>query len=371
MGTSILEHFSTLEDPRIERGKEHQLLDIVVLAICAVVSGAEGWEGIELFGQTRLAWLRRYVPLANGIPAHDTLARVLSRISARGFEACFASWVRACAAVTEGEVIAIDGKTSRRSHDRRSRQSALHLVSAWATSNRLVLGQRKTAAHSNEIEAIPKLLEVLELKGCIVTIDAMGCQTEVAAQIVEQKADYVLAVKGNQGELYEELQEFFATARAAQFRGVKHTYHETVDKGHGRIEVRRYWLSPVLSGLARPARWRKLTAIGLVESERHVGDKVSIEQRYYICSVDRGAAVFADAVRRHWGIENSLHWVLDMTFREDESRIRRGEAPQNFAVLRRMALNLLKRETTLNRSVKQRRMKAGWDEAYLGKVLFN
>ena len=371
MGTSILEHFSTLEDPRIERGKEHQLLDIVVLAICAVVSGAEGWEGIELFGQTRLAWLRRYVPLAHGIPTHDTLARVLSRVSARGFEECFASWVGACAAVTAGEVLAIDGKTLRRSHDRRSRQGALHLVSAWATSNRLVLGQRKTAAHSNEIEAIPKLLEVLELKGCIVTIDAMGCQTEVAAQIVEQKADYVLAVKGNQGELYEELQEFFAIARAAQFRGVKHTYHETVDKGHGRIEVRRYWLSPVLSGLARPERWSKLKALGLVESERHVGEKVSIEQRYYICSFDRGAAVFADAVRRHWAIENSLHWVLDMTFREDESRIRRGEAPQNFAVLRRMAMNLLKRETTLNRSVKQRRMKAGWDEAYLGKVLFN
>jgi predicted transposase YbfD/YdcC len=371
MGTSILEHFSVLEDPRIERGKEHQLLDIVVLAICAVVSGAEGWEAIELFGRTRLAWLRRYVPLAKGVPAHDTLARVLSRISARGFETCFASWVRACADITDGEVVAIDGKTLRRSHDRRTRTSALHLVSAWATSNRLVLGQRKTAAHSNEIEAIPKLLEVLELKGCIVTIDAMGCQTEIASQIVAQKADYVLAVKGNQEELYEDVQEFFSTARSAQFRGVKHTYHETVDSGHGRIEVRRYWLSPILSGLGRPERWAKLKAIGLVESERHVGDRVSVEQRYYICSFDRGAAVFADAVRRHWGIENSLHWVLDMTFREDESRIRRGEAPQNFAVLRRMALNLLKRETTLQKSVKQRRMKAGWDEDYLSKVLFN
>lgn len=371
MGASILDHFAMLEDPRIERGKEHQLLDIVVLAICAVVCGAEGWEAIELFGRTKLEWLRRYVPLANGIPAHDTLARVLSRISAHGFEQCFASWVSACAEVSEGEVVAIDGKTLRRSHDRRSRRSALHLVSAWATGNGMVLGQRKTADHSNEIEAIPKLLQVLELKGCIVTIDAMGCQTEIAAQIVAQKADYVLAVKGNQGELYDELRDFFNTARAAQFRGVKHTYHETVDKGHGRIEVRRHWLSPVLTGIARPERWQQLQAIGLVESERHLGEKVSIEQRYYICSFDRGAPVFADAVRRHWGIENSLHWVLDMTFREDESRLRRGEAAQNFAVLRRMALNLLKRETTLNKSVKQRRMKAGWDEVYLAKVLFN
>ena len=189
MGSSILEHFATLEDPRIERGKEHQLLDIVVLAICAVVSGAEGWEAIELFGRTKLAWLRQYVPLANGIPAHDTLARVLSRISARGFEECFASWVGACAEVTEGEVVAIDGKTSRRSHDRRARKSAVHWVSAWATGNGLVLGQRKTADHSNEIEAIPKLLKVLELKGCIVTIDALGCQTESAAQVIAQQAD--------------------------------------------------------------------------------------------------------------------------------------------------------------------------------------
>ena len=238
-GTSILEHFAPLIDPRIERGKAHQLLDMVVLAICAVVSGAEGWETIEEFGHTKLAWLRRFVPLANGVPAHDTLARVLSRVSARGFEACFASWVRACAEVSEGEVIAIDGKTSRRSHDRRSRKNALHRVSAWSTANGLVLGQRKTEDPSNEIEAIPKLLEVLELKGCIVTIDAMGCQESIAAQIVEQKGDYALAVKGHQGELYTDLQEFFATARAAGLRGVKHDTHETVEKGHGRLEVRR------------------------------------------------------------------------------------------------------------------------------------
>lgn len=370
MGTSIVEHFSSLQDPRIERGKAHQLIDIVVLAICAVVCGAEGWEAIEEFGHTKLDWLRRHVPLANGIPAHDTIARVLSRISAHGFERCFASWVSAYAQVTEGEVVAIDGKSARRSHDRRSRKGALHLVSAWATSNGVVLGQRKTEAHSNEIEAIPKLLEVLELKGCIVTVDAIGCQQDIAAQLIEQQADYVLAVKANQGRLHEAVREFFDTAGAAGFRGVQHDYHEEVDKGHGRLEVRRYWVSPVLSTLSAPERWKGLKAIGRVQAERRVGEEVSIEQRYYICSFYRSAQEFGRAVRGHWGIENSLHWVLDMTFREDESRIRRGEAAHNFALLRRMALNLLKREPSLKKGVKQKRLKAGWDEAYLTKVLF-
>ena len=220
---------------------------------------------------------------------HDTLARV----SARGF----ASWVRACAEVSEGEVIAIDGKTSRRSHDRRSRKNALHLVSAWSTANGLVLGQRKTEDHSNEIEAIPKLLEVLELKGCIVTIDAMGCQAEIAAQIVAQKGDYALAVKGNQGALYRDIQDFFATARAASFRGIKHDTYETVEKGHGRIEIRRYWVTPDLSGLGRAERWRGLKTIGLAEAERRIGERVSIEQRVFMCSFDRGAEVFGRAVR--------------------------------------------------------------------------
>ena len=279
MGTSIMEHFAPLSDPRIARGKAHQLLDIVVLAICAVVSGAEGWEAIEEFGHTKLAWLRQFVPLANGVPTHDTLAGVLSRVSARGFEACFASWVRACSEVSEGEVIAIDGKTSRRSHDRRSRKNALHLVSAWSTANGLVLGQRKTEAHSNEIEAIPKLLEVLELKGCIVTIDAIGGQAEIAAQIVAQKGDYALAVKGNQGALYRDIQDFFATARAASFRGIKHDTYETVEKGHGRIEIRRYWVTPDLSGLGRAERWRGLKTLGLAEAERRIGERVSIEVR--------------------------------------------------------------------------------------------
>ena len=198
----------------------------------------------------------------------------------------------------------------------------------------------------------------------------MGCQAAIAARIVEQKGDYALAVKGNQGELYTDIQEFFATARAASFRGVKHDFHETVEKGHGRIEVRRYWVTPDLSGIGRPERWRGLKASGLAEAERRIDAQVSVEQRAFICSFDRGAEVFGRAVRDDWGIENSLHWVLDMTFREDESRIRRREAPQNFAVLRRMALNLLKRETTIKKGVKQKRLKAGWDEDYLAKVLF-
>lgn len=367
---SIVAHFSTLEDPRIERHKKHNLVDILVLAICGVLSGAEGWEAIEEYGQTKLEWLRKFIPLENGIPAHDTIARVLSRISAKGLQECFSNWVNAVHRVSAGEGVAIDGKTVRRSFDKASRKGAIHRVSAWSSANGLVLGQMKTEEKSNEIIAIPKLLEILELKGCIVTLDAMGCQKAIAQSIIAKQADYVLAVKANQGQLHEAIVDFFHTARAADFKDVPYDYYEDTDAGHGRVEVRRYWTTSVLSTLPHPQEWVGLRIIGLAESERHIGEQVSIEQRYYIASLPSDARQFGRAVRHHWGIENSLHWVLDVTLREDECRIRRGEAAENLCTLRHFALNLLKQEKTLKKGIKQKRLKAGWDDNYRAKVLF-
>ncbi len=371
MSASLLEHFSLLEDPRIERHRAHELLDILVLCVSAVVSGAEGWEAIEEFGEAKLDWLRQYVPLSNGIPSHDTIARVISRLSPKGLQECFVNWVQSVTSATAGEIVAIDGKTVRRSFDRAGRKQAIHMVSAWAKTNGVVLGQVKTDEKSNEITAIPRLLEVLALKGCIVTIDAMGCQTEIAKKIVAAGADYVLAVKGNQEELYRDIQSVFLEAMETDFEGLEHDYHEVRSQGHGRQETRQYWLLNELSGITRPGRWKKLTALGLVHSEREVDGEKSDEWRYYITSCNRGAKAFGEAVRGHWSVENNLHWVLDVTFREDESRIRRGAAPENLATMRHMALNMLRQEKTSKKSIKQRRMRAGWDNNYLHKVLFS
>jgi predicted transposase YbfD/YdcC len=291
-------------------------------------------------------------------------------VSAKGLQECFLNWVRAVQQATEGQVVAIDGKRVRRSFDWGRRKGAIHMVSAWGSANGLVLGQLKTDAKSNEITAIPQLLELLELKGCIVTLDAMGCQTEIAEKIIEKGADYVLAVKGNQGHLYEAVVDFFETAQRAHFRDVPFDYHEETESGHGRIEVRRYWTTPVLTTLPDPSAWVGLKIIGMTESERHVGEKVTVERRYYIASLESDARQFGNAVRGHWGIENSLHWVLDVTLREDECRIRRGEAAENFCTLRHFAFNLLKQEKTMRKSIKQKRLKAGWDDTYRAKVLF-
>lgn len=370
MGASMVEHFLKLKDPRIERHKKHRLEDIIVLSICAVLSGAEGWEAIRDYGETKLEWLRRFIPLANGIPADDTIARVMSRLSAKGLQECFISWVTAVSEVTQGSVIAIDGKTARRSFDRSRGKQAIHMVNAWSSANGVVLGQLKTEEKSNEITAIPKLLEVLEIKGCIVTIDAMGCQKEIAQQIIEQGGDYLLAVKGNQGTLEAAVVDFFETAEAADFKGVPVDYHEAIDSGHGRIEVRRCWSSSVLNTLPHPEQWVGLTSIAMIESERHTGERMSLERRYYITSLQSDAQRTGHAARSHWGVENTLHWTLDVTFREDECRVRRGEAAENLCTLRHFALNLLKQETTLKKSIKQKRLRAGWDDNYRAKVLF-
>lgn len=369
---SITEHFAGLEDPRAEHLNDHTLLDIITIAICAVICGAEGWTDVELFGNERLAWLRQFLKLEHGIPSHDTFGRVFARLDPVPFEQCFLSWVGAVFQVTEGQVVAIDGKTVRRSHDRGCGQAAIHLVSAWATANHLVLGQLKVADKSNEITAIPELLHLLELNGCIVTIDAMGCQTDIAEQIVDQGADYVLAVKENQLHLLEDMGLFFDLAQQNDFATVEHTYHRTVNAGHGRVETRECWAiagQESLSFLRGATNWSGLRTIAMVRSRRQLGQESSEETRYYISSLPNDARRILHAVRSHWGIENSLHWVLDVAMGEDNSRIRKDHAAENMSLLRRMALNLLKQEKTLKRGIQGKRLKAALTPDYLLKVL--
>jgi len=367
MSPSIAEHFSTLKDHRIDRHKKHQLIDIIVLCISATISGAEGWSDIVEFGHCKLDWLRKFVPLENGIPVDDTIARVISGLSVKGFQDCFQSWIQSVSERTDGEIISIDGKTLRLSHDRKNNKKALHMVSAWASENDMVLGQVKTEEKSNEITAIPELLKILELKGCIVTIDAMGCQETIVHDIVDGGGDYAIAVKGNQGNLYNSIIDFFTTAYDNSFQGVQYQYEETLDKGHGRVEVRRYWISDDLDSIYKPERWAKFSAVGMVESERHENGKISQERRYYILSFYE-VYLFAKAVRSHWGIENKLHWTLDVTFREDESRIRRGDGAHNMGVIKHMALNLLKKEKT-KRSISGKRLRSAFDDNFRTKVL--
>ena len=369
---TMAEHFSKLEDPRMDRTKRHKLLDIVATAICGVICGADNWVDIEMFGRAREEWLKGFLELPNGIPSHDTFGEVFSRLDAQQFQSCFLEWVRAVSGLTQGQVVAIDGKTLRRSHDETLGKRAIHMVSAWASANRLVLGQTKVADKSNEITAIPELLRVLELSGCIVTIDAMGCQKEIAQTIIDRDADYVLALKENQGRLHEDVRDLFEGAQEMGFAGIAYDFHETISKGHGRIETRRCWTTSDPHGLEyiRDRRaWKKLNNLVMVTSERSIGEETTTDTRFYISSLKSDARALLQATRGHWGIENSVHWVLDIAFREDESRIRKGNGPQNFAVLRHIALNLLKQETTAKVGIKAKRLNAGWNPDYLIKVL--
>lgn len=368
MSAEFMIHFAELRDPRVDKNKRHALADILFLSIAAVVSGAQGWEAIETFGKEKLAWLRRYFPYANGVPSHDCIRRVLSALSPEGLQACFGRWIGAVAGALPGEVVAIDGKTLRRSYDRGAGLGPIHMVSAWAKANGVCLGQVKTEAKSNEITAIPELLERLAIGGCIVTLDAMGCQRKIAKHIHDKDADYVLAVKDNQAQLHEAIEDYFDTAERAGFVGVALQRHDEVDGEHGRIEQRRYELVADLRTLPAPGAWPGLAAIGRAIRECEIGGRVSRETRYYLVSFDQSVERFAAAVRGHWGIENSLHWVLDVTFGEDDCRIRAGHGAQNFALLRHIALNLLKQDVSTG-SLAKKRYQATLSDRFRAKLL--
>ena len=369
---SIMERFAILEDPRTGHAIRHELLDIIVITLCAVICRADNWVEIEEFGKAKADWFGKFLELPNGIPAHDTFGRVFGLLDPEQFAACFMDWVRSVSELSRGEVVAIDGKTLRGCHDRGQGRGALHMVSAWATENRMALGQTRTEAHSNEITAIPELLKALELQGCTVTIDAMGCQKDIAQQVVGKGADYLLAVKANQGELHEHVKDLFACCEREGWDGVAYTHHQQVGKGHGRLERRECWVvtDPAEPAYVDPQRqWASLGAVARVGYRRDGATGSPEDTRYYICSYPADAATLLAASRSHWSIENSRHWVLDVAFDEDRSRVRTGHADQNLAVIRHPALNLLKQERTAKVGIKAKRKKAGWDFDYLLKVL--
>jgi predicted transposase YbfD/YdcC len=362
-------HFSSLSDPRAQHSIDHLLIDIVVITICAVICGAESWVDIENFGHAKHPWLCEFLELPHGIPSHDTFERLFARLQPDELQQCFLGWVEAVHEISVGKIVAIDGKTLRGAYERGGRTSMIHMVSAWATQNRLVLGQRKVSEKSNEITAIPELLSLLDLEGALVTIDAMGTQKQIAQQIIEQGADYVLALKGNQGNLYEDVTQLFQYALTQEFKGIEHDYLQTTEQGHGRIETRRYWVMGQTEYLLDAQLWPGLNSIGCVESQRQLKGKTSLERRYYILSIPPDAARFAEAVRSHWGIENHLHWILDVGFREDASRGCLGHSAENLAVIRHLAVNLLSQEKTAKGGIHAKRLKAGWDLDYLMKLL--
>lgn len=366
---AIWAHFESLKDPRVERTRRHKLMDIVVISVMAVICYADGWSDIHDFGKARQAWLREFLELPNGIPCDDTFRRVFAALDPEQFQACFLSWVRSLVGGTDGKLVAIDGKTVRHSFAREEGKGALHLVSAWVAENQAVLGQLATDSKSNEITAIPQLLELLDLRGATVTIDAMGCQKAIAEKIIDAGGNYILGLKENHPTLHQEVEQFFEAAQAETFRDTRCDQDETVDGGHGRIELRRVFASDDIDWLADKPYWKELRSVVMVESERSVGDKTSFERRYYLSSLAPDAALLGERIRGHWGIENQLHWVLDMAFDEDRSRIRRGHGPDNFALLRKIALILLKREKTLRRGLEGKRKRAAWDHDYVLRVL--
>jgi predicted transposase YbfD/YdcC len=373
---SIAEHFNDIEDIRIERGKKHKLIDIITISICAVVCGADGWIDIEMYGIARKKWLGKFLELPNGIPSHDTFARVFSQINPEEFNKSFLNWVKGISKITAGEIIAFDGKQSRNSQDEKNNRGVINTVSAWATSNRLVLGQKKVEGKSNEITALPELIKILDLAGCIVTIDAMGCQRfahafvprrfsesrqrEIVKKIVEKDADYVIAVKKNQPTLHEQIKQLFKQAIATHGKDLNMSSFNSRELNRGREEIRNYlMITDVAERIDPLGKWEKLTSIGMVESVRVVNGKTSVETRYFINSLENDAQKLAEAIRGHWSIENSLHWVLDVAFKEDNSRIRKDNAPAN---LRMRARRVPRRLSAPSSSFKTYSRQHNWSE---------
>jgi len=372
---SLIEHFQDLPDPRVDRTKDHELIDILVIAICTLLCAGESFNDMEDFGQAKHDWFRTFLRLRNGIPSHDTFNRVFAALDPQAFLDCFLRWTQSLRQAVAQEIVALDGKALRRALN--GDQSVKYVVSAWAEDNGLVLGQLKVADKSNEITTLPELLRALELCGCIVTVDAMGTQKNIAKEIKEADADYVLALKGNHEVVHQEVKSFLEEAvaeRDAQplrlsIAAATLAVLETVEKDHGRIETRRYYQSAALDWFADRAQWEGLQTVGMVEAIREIGAHRTIERRYYLSSLPLDVATFARAVRGHWGVENKLHWVLDVQMREDQSRARAGYAAENLATLRRLALNLLKREKSKQRGIKGKQLNASWDHACLLRLL--
>jgi predicted transposase YbfD/YdcC len=375
---TLVEHFATIPDPRMERTREHRLVDVLVIAVCTLLCGGESFYDMEDFGHAKRQWFETFLDLPNGIPSHDTFNRVFATLDPDAFLNCFVQWTQALRQTIHQEIVAIDGKALRRAYHQK--EHIKYVVSAWAEANNLVLGQVKVDEKSNEITALPELLRVLELSGCIVTLDALGCQKNIAKEIKEADAEYVLALKGNQGLVHEEVKSFLdaaiAEVQALRPKGAALSkvaaalaQTQTIEKAHGRIETRRYYQSDQLEWFADRNAWEGLTSVGLVEATREINGNKTTERRYYLSSLPLDVKLFAQAVRSHWAIENKLHWVLDVSFGEDYSRARSGYAAENLATLRRLALNMLKKENTKKRSIKGKQLNASWDHAYLTRLL--
>jgi predicted transposase YbfD/YdcC len=373
VNASIVEHFQTLEDPRIERTKKHLLLDILIIAVCTLLTGGEGFQDMELFGKSKRQWLQTFLALPHGIPSHDTFGRVFARLNPTRFQECFLSWTRAVAALTQGTLVSLDGKTVRASFERATAASPLHMVSAWCSQNGgLVMGQLKTDSKSNEITAIPELLPLLALKGCIVTMDAMGCQTAIAGQIRAQEGDYLLALKSNHKKAYKAIKQHFHPHIEHQLPWrTAENFFDAFDDSHGRTVRRRVWVITDLKPIPELAKWPDLQSVIVVETIRaaYPGAVITSDYRIYISSLIRSATAFVTMIRQHWDIENKLHGSLDVTFNEDRCRIRKDHAAENMVALRHIALNLLRQEHSHRLSLRQKRLLCGLDEHYLLTVL--
>lgn len=368
---SIEECFGDIQDPRVTGRCWYPLLEVITIAICATLAGAETWVDIETFAKSKKRWLAQFLELRYGIPSHDTFGDIFAMIDADEFQRSFVRWVQGVFTITKGQVVSIDGKTARRSHDRASGKEAIHMVSAWASVNGVTLGQRQVDDKSNEISAIPELLELLRIKGCIVTMDAMGCQKKIAQKIRDKQADYVLAVKNNQKQLHQDIEQWFAYADQIGFEGLDHDYFRTVNKSRGRIEIRQCWTisDPLAFEYIRQyGGWADISAIVRVQRERRIADRVERETAYYISSLAAKAKTLLNATRQHWSIENSLHWVMDVTFQEDQMRTRKGDSAQNLIALRNIALNILKKDPSKG-SLRQKRYRAALDDSFLLQLL--